>query len=163
KVTISPPGGNGTQATAHATVVGSIVTAVTIDNPGSGYTSAPTVTIDAPTGGGGTATAQAFLPPHPFNYIAPSPTPATVIYNVSSTLNPNPDGTNTQWVIRYEDPAHPQNTGGAIMFYRDPTNKAIAADAPAQLTEFTIRDAYLGPTVAHGGTGYFGIPTSSGQ
>jgi hypothetical protein len=158
-VTIAPPGGSGTQATAHATVVDGIVTAITIDNAGSGYTSAPMVTIAAPASGG-TATAQTFLPPNPFNYIAPSPSTTTATYTVTNTPNANPDGTSTQWVISYSDPKHSENTGGAMLFYRDPSNKSIAADAPAQLTEFTIRDAYLG-TTADGG--YFGLPEDSGQ
>jgi uncharacterized protein len=42
------------------TVVGGVVTALTITNPGSGYTSAPTVTIN-PIGGGTGANASATL------------------------------------------------------------------------------------------------------
>jgi len=44
-------GGNGTGATAVATVTGGVVSSITITNPGIGYTATPTVTI---TGGGGT-------------------------------------------------------------------------------------------------------------
>ena len=43
-VTIAPPA-SGIQATATATVSGGVVTGITITNPGSGYTSAPAVTI----------------------------------------------------------------------------------------------------------------------
>jgi uncharacterized repeat protein (TIGR01451 family)/fimbrial isopeptide formation D2 family protein len=57
-VTISAGGGTG--ATASATVVGGVITAITILNPGSGYTSAPIVTIN-PVGGGSGATASAVL------------------------------------------------------------------------------------------------------
>lgn len=50
--------GAGSGAAATATVVGGIVTAVTITNPGSGYTSAPTVTLSgAGSGTGATFTA----------------------------------------------------------------------------------------------------------
>jgi hypothetical protein len=56
-VTIGAPDDpSGVQATATATVVGDSVDAITITNPGSGYTSAPTVTI-AGDGSGATATA----------------------------------------------------------------------------------------------------------
>jgi uncharacterized protein (TIGR02217 family) len=54
-VTLQTQGGYGAYATA--TVVGGVVTAITLTNGGTGYTSAPTVVI---TGGGGTsATATA--------------------------------------------------------------------------------------------------------
>ncbi len=49
--TVAFSGGGGTGATATATVVGGIVTSITITKGGSGYTSAPTITL---TGGGGT-------------------------------------------------------------------------------------------------------------
>ena len=49
---------NGVQATAVASISGGVVTAITITEPGAGYTStvtAPTVTIAAPTTAGGVA------------------------------------------------------------------------------------------------------------
>ena len=46
QVTIS--GGGGSGATATATITNGMVTALTINNPGSGYTSAPTVTLANP-------------------------------------------------------------------------------------------------------------------
>ena len=51
-------GGNGTGATAVATVTGGAVTAITLTNPGLGYTATPTVTISGGGGTGATATAQ---------------------------------------------------------------------------------------------------------
>ena len=48
-VTISPPT-SGTQATATATLTGGVVTGFTITNPGSGYTSTPSVSIATPGG-----------------------------------------------------------------------------------------------------------------
>jgi len=51
-------GGGGTGATAFASIVNGEVSEVTILNPGSGYTSAPTVSISG-TGGGAGATATA--------------------------------------------------------------------------------------------------------
>ena len=58
--TVSITGGGGSGATATATVTGGVVTAITVVNPGSGYTSEPTVTIN-PVGGGSGATAEAVL------------------------------------------------------------------------------------------------------
>jgi hypothetical protein len=49
----APPAGGG-QASATATVVGGIVTAITVTNPGNSYVVAPTITF---TGGGGSAAA----------------------------------------------------------------------------------------------------------
>lgn len=58
-VTIAAPGGNGTTATATATVANGRITGFTVTNPGSGYNSAPTVTL---TGGNGTlASARAVI------------------------------------------------------------------------------------------------------
>jgi uncharacterized repeat protein (TIGR01451 family) len=57
---ISFTGGGGSGATATATVSGGVITAITIDNPGSGYTSTPTVVI-TPTSGGSGATAAAVV------------------------------------------------------------------------------------------------------
>jgi hypothetical protein len=57
-VTLSPPDvEGGTQATAHATVTGGVITAITVDEVGSGYLRAPTVTITALSGSGAVATA----------------------------------------------------------------------------------------------------------
>ena len=64
-ITIGAPGAGGVTATAVATITGGQVTAITIVNPGSNYstTVAPTVTIAAPPVGVGntTATASAFV------------------------------------------------------------------------------------------------------
>ena len=51
-VTVAITGGNGTGATAAATVAGGIVTAVTLTNAGSGYTTSPTITLTPGSGGG---------------------------------------------------------------------------------------------------------------
>lgn len=58
-VTFSPPT-SGTTATGTVAVVGGVVTGVTIVNPGTGYTTVPSVTIN-PVGGGGGAVAGAAL------------------------------------------------------------------------------------------------------
>lgn len=55
-VTITDGGGSG--ATAEATVEDGVITAITVTDPGAGYTSAPTVTITDPDGTGATATAN---------------------------------------------------------------------------------------------------------
>src|SRR5262249_6650995 len=123
------------------------------------YTSKDATHFFGCSGGTGTLNAGALI-------TAPRTSTSTVTFDVSgSTLVTNPDGpgggpgSQTQWVISYKDPSG-LTTGGAIMFYRDATNTGLAADAPAQLTEFTIRDAYLGP-VNQGG--FFNLPESSGQ
>lgn len=47
-VTFSDAPAGGTTATGTATIVRGVVTTITIDNPGSGYVTAPTVTIQSP-------------------------------------------------------------------------------------------------------------------
>ena len=47
--TVTLNGGGGSGAAATAICTNGVVTAITITNPGSGYTSAPTVMIDSPT------------------------------------------------------------------------------------------------------------------
>jgi hypothetical protein len=61
--TVSFSGGGGSGAAATATEVGGGVTTITITNPGSGYTSAPTVTLTPASGDttGNSATATATL------------------------------------------------------------------------------------------------------
>jgi len=51
--TITISGGGGTGATATASVLGGVITTVNVTNIGSGYTSAPTVTVTDSTGGTG--------------------------------------------------------------------------------------------------------------
>ena len=51
--TITITGGGGTGATATASVLGGVITTVNVTNKGSGYTSAPTVTVTDSTGGTG--------------------------------------------------------------------------------------------------------------
>ena len=51
--TITISGGGGTGATATASVLGGAITTVNVTNIGSGYTSAPTVTVTDSTGGTG--------------------------------------------------------------------------------------------------------------
>jgi hypothetical protein len=59
----------GVQATGSAVIVGGAVTAVTITEPGSGYTSAPSVTIvDVDGGGETTGTATAVLTSRPDSF-----------------------------------------------------------------------------------------------
>jgi len=62
-VTIGAPGAGGVTATAVATISGGVVTAITINEPGSNYstTVAPSCTIAAPGAGGTTATCSSFV------------------------------------------------------------------------------------------------------
>jgi hypothetical protein len=53
-VTISTASGSGSGATGVAALIPSIIPYISVDNPGSGYTSAPSITI---TGGGGSGAA----------------------------------------------------------------------------------------------------------
>ena len=57
-ITITAPGGGGTQATATCTITNGQVSTITITNPGSKYFTQPTVTFTAPPVGGTQATAQ---------------------------------------------------------------------------------------------------------
>lgn len=57
QTTVSFTGGGGTGAAGSVTVVSGTITAVTITNGGSGYTSAPTVSFTGAGGSGATATA----------------------------------------------------------------------------------------------------------
>lgn len=49
-------------------------------------------------------------------------------------------GDPNSWVVSFSDPAGDK---GLVMFYHSTSPLTAAADAPAQLTEFTIRDPYL--------------------
>ena len=62
-VTVGVSGGGGSGATATAYVSGGSVSAVVAVNLGSGYTSAPSVSISAPAAGGTAATATATINP----------------------------------------------------------------------------------------------------
>ncbi len=53
-VSVTISGGGGTGANAYAVVVANTITSIVVDQPGSGYTSSPTITIS---GGGGSANA----------------------------------------------------------------------------------------------------------
>lgn len=59
--TVTFTGGGGSGATASAVVVNGVVTAITVTNGGSGYSSPPTVVITDPLGNGTGATATASL------------------------------------------------------------------------------------------------------
>lgn len=55
-IQVSPsPTPGGIDATASATVVNGVITAITLDNPGTGYTTAPTVSVEAGSGASATA------------------------------------------------------------------------------------------------------------
>ena len=96
--TVTLIGGGGTGATATATVVDGVVTAVGVTDGGSGYTSAPTVQIDAPPPGGVQAVATAAITTGGSGYDAPPivvidpPTAAATamasIYSLNGTVNP---------------------------------------------------------------------------
>jgi hypothetical protein len=58
-VTIAAPGGNGTTATATATVANGRITGFTVTNPGSGYNAVPSVSLSG--GGGSLASARAVI------------------------------------------------------------------------------------------------------
>lgn len=56
-ITVGAPAAGGRQAVIQATTVGGIITALTVLDPGSHYTSAPTLTFTGHTGTGASATA----------------------------------------------------------------------------------------------------------
>lgn len=57
-LTIAPPSAGGVQAVATATVSGGQITAITVSNPGFGYTEAPAITLSGGGGTGGVLTAS---------------------------------------------------------------------------------------------------------
>ncbi len=54
-VTVTITGGGGSGATATATVASNVITAITLTNAGSGYTTSPTITLTPGAGGGSNA------------------------------------------------------------------------------------------------------------
>jgi hypothetical protein len=64
----APSSAGGVTATATATVAGGVITAITVANRGSGYTTAPNVTITDPNGTGASATASLIVVPDSFVY-----------------------------------------------------------------------------------------------
>jgi hypothetical protein len=116
----APPAGQGnTIAIGTAIVTNGSVTSVVVVNPGGGYT------------GNLTNVTTSASPPNPFTYDASSARGVAV-----------QDGINSSWIIN----SGTKITGGVglVMFYHATKSATIKADAPAQLTEFTIRDPYLG-------------------
>jgi len=119
-VTIDPPPPGGTQATATATVVGGVITAIVVGTPGTGYTALPNVTITDATGTGATAAATAITPIPvtipAYNAAAPtavylSPTGLSVIWSAGAYLTsyvyqaptPVPE-TVLQWIVQIVTP-----------------------------------------------------------
>jgi hypothetical protein len=62
-------------------------------------------------------------------------------YDPTSTRGVSVSGTADSWVTQFT--AGSSETAGLIMFYHATVPQGIALDAPAQLTEFTIRAPYL--------------------
>lgn len=93
-IEFQPVDGNGSGATAEAAIVGHVAT-ITLDDPGSGYSSAPSVTI---TGDGVNATAEASFAPaearaYVYTYVnqfgaveeESAPSPAVLVENVTTS------------------------------------------------------------------------------
>lgn len=125
-VTFGPPGPGGTVPIATAIVdpaTGS-VTGLTFTNPGSKY---PSLSAATPT---------IAPPPNPFGY------DPNALRGVS-VFNPNAGAGGNPWVTASNITVSGSTALGLVMFYHAPTELTPAPDAPAQLTEFTIRDPYL--------------------
>ncbi len=113
------PGGpnpGGTDFIATANVSSGMVTSFTISNAGSNYTTAPTV--------------QILPPPNPFTYDSTAARGLAV-----------QNGANSSWIVSSNIAGGADQ--GLVMFYHATSSSTPAPDAPAQLTEFTIRDPYL--------------------
>lgn len=86
--------------------------------------------------------------PNPYGYDITTQTTANGPYTFVVGQAANPSTYNTAWVTAYTGTAG-ISTAGLIMFYHASVAKTATPDALAQLTEFTIRDAYMG--TANGG------------
>ena len=59
-------------------------------------------------------------------------------------LQDSPTWTYRPGATQYTDPSSPGDADGVVMWYHNTSPEDVGTDAAAQLTEYTIRDAYLG-------------------
>jgi len=85
----APTGPSPVQATATATVTSGVVSAITLINPGSGYTTAPTVTITDSTGTGAAAVARGLFTPTDQSWLDASSSASTNVVGEFVTSAPH--------------------------------------------------------------------------
>jgi hypothetical protein len=134
--TVTISGGEGTGATATASITQGVVTAITITNAGSGFTSLPTVTIAAPASGA-TATAVAVAPTLPFYF---SPHASRVFATQSGRVT-------ITWVSRV--PVASGTGADAVLKYRfkQETFAVSSATAKPTRTIYWTERSFNGPLV----------------
>ena len=153
-------GGGGAGATATTTLVGGVVTAINITNPGNGYTSAPTVTIP----GRLTATATinglgqvATITPTPgsgFNYtVAPIATISAPnqVGGIQATATANINGAGVVTSITVNNPGSGYTSAPTVTF----PARAISGTPTIGVGLITSIP------VANGGSGYMSSPSIS--
>lgn len=134
-VSIAAPSSGGVRATATATIVGGEVTGVTVTNPGSGYTSAPEVTI---TGDGTGAAASAELAGRLFEVVLTNP---GFGYSVAPAINvgaPLPGGTQAVVSATLGTVANP--VAVEMLTLANRFRACVVKDGPATNTSAAIQD-----------------------
>jgi FtsP/CotA-like multicopper oxidase with cupredoxin domain len=152
--TVGFSGGGGTGAAATATIdVNGVITGVTVTDPGSGYTTAPTVTITDTTGPGAGASATATLTVTGLTLTAPGTgytSNPTVAISDSTGTGTGAAGTATVTTDTVSSITIVNGGGGYTTASVAITGTGTGATATATITTSTVSAI----TVVNGGAGY---------
>ena len=144
-VTIAPPPVGGIPATAIAVVsTGGAVTAIKLINPGSGYTSAPAVTIAPPSGtGNATASASATL----VTTVTVNAVNGVATFN-GVTLNKS--STSTLYTLTASSGSLTQATTTAVAVTAQPATQLVVTSAPTSVPSSTAFGLVISAEDANG-------------
>ena len=140
-VTVADAPTGGTTATATATIVGGVVTAITVTNVGAGYTTTPNVTI---TGGAGTkATAKANMDANTSTLLtAYSPVPYNFEIDLAIMVRSSDDGAQIlEQILPYFTPEF-------HVTLNEMKTLGIKRDIPVILNSMSTEDTYEGDYIA---------------